>query len=123
MIIWTRNPGRNPLILGSTSSLWAGNGPVSYIQPQYDLQDSSETLHRKCYVFRLVHRRRLHLLQFAFRLKDNIDLVDNKDTPTRCHEGVVFKIPQNNHYKLLRNPYYSCMIEWIGCLLIFSNST
>ena len=45
MIIWTRNPGRNPLNLGSTSSLWAGNGPVPYIQPQYDLKDSSETLH------------------------------------------------------------------------------
>ena len=79
---------------------------------QYDLKDSSETLHRKCNVFRLVHRRRLHLLQFAFRLKDNIDLIDNRDIPTRRHEGVVFKIPKHNHFKFLRNPYYRCMIEW-----------
>ena len=34
----------------------------------YYLKDSSETLHRKCNIFRLVHSRRLHLLQIVLIL-------------------------------------------------------
>ena len=80
---------------------------VRYVQ-----KDSSETLHRRCNIFRLVHRRRLHLLQFAFRLKDQHDFVDNRDIPTRRHAGIAFIIPKSNHYKFIRNPYYRCMSEW-----------
>ena len=63
----------------------------------YDQRDSSETLHRKINVFRLTHRRRLHLLQFAFRFKDNEGLLDIRDIPTRRHQGVLFMVPKSNY--------------------------
>ena len=71
---------------------------------------SSEALHRKRCVFRLTHRRKLHLLQFAFRLKGQVELLDKRDIPTRRHDGVLFNIPKSNHYKFPKNPYYRCMI-------------
>ena len=80
----------------------------------YGQRDSSETLHRQCGVFRLVHRRTLHLLQFAYTLRSNVDLLDNRDIPTRRRVGILFNIPKTNHYKFPRNPYYRCMIEWNG---------
>ena len=78
----------------------------------YQQRDSSDTLHRWSGVFRLIHRRKLHLLQFAFGLKSNVALLDNRDIPTRRRDGILFKIPKSNHYKFPRNPYYKCMIEW-----------
>ena len=78
----------------------------------YDQRDSSETLHRNCNLFRLVHRRRLHLLHFAYRLKDNVLLLDGRDIPTRRRAGILFNIVKSNHYKFPKNPYYRCMIEW-----------
>ena len=78
----------------------------------FQQRDSSETLHRKCCVFRLTYRRHLHLLQFAFKLKGQVDLLDNRDIPTRRHDGIHFNIPKSNHYKFPKNPYYKCMIEW-----------
>ena len=61
---------------------------------------------------RLVHERKLHLLQFAFRLKDSITLLDRKEIPTRRYVGTVFTIVKSNHYTCPINPYYRCMIEW-----------
>ena len=58
---------------------------------------------------RLIHRRRLHLLQFPFKLKGNNDLHDKREIPTKRRVGVVFK---SDHYKFLKNPYYRCMLEW-----------
>ena len=77
----------------------------------YDQRDSSETLHRNSRLVRLVHRRRLHLLQFAFQLKNDISLLDIRDIPTRRRAGIVFKILKSSHYKYPKNPYYRCMIE------------
>ena len=64
----------------------------------HDQRDSSEMLHRNSKMSRLVHRRKLHLLQFAFRLKDNITLLDRREIPTRRHVGTVFTILKSNHY-------------------------
>ena len=50
--------------------------------PYYE-RDSSETLHMNAKVFRLVHRRNSHLLLFAFPLKEDNDLLDFRDIPTR----------------------------------------
>ena len=82
-----------------------------HVQP-YAQRDSSEVLHRQSNVFRLIHRRRLHLLQFAFTLKSSAALLDERDIPTRRRDGTVFMIPKSNHYKFPRNPYYRCMTEW-----------
>ena len=78
----------------------------------FDQRDSSETLHRNSRMPRLIHRRKLHLLQFAFRLKDNKVLLDVRDIPTRRREGIVFSIVKSNHFKFPQNPYYRCMLEW-----------
>ena len=78
----------------------------------YDQRDSSETLHRNSRLVRLVHRRRLHLLQFAFQLKNDMTLLDTRNIPTRRRAGIVFRISRSNHYKFPKNPYYRCMIEW-----------
>ena len=78
----------------------------------YDRRDSSDTLHRNSRLSRLVHRRKLHLLQFAFKLKEDIALLDLRDIRTRRHVGVLFNIQKSNHYKYPKNPYYRCMIEW-----------
>ena len=55
----------------------------------YYQRDSSETLHGKAKLFRLVHRRNIHLLLFVFQLKSNVDLLDNRDIPTRRREGII----------------------------------
>ena len=61
---------------------------------------------------RLVYRRKLHLLHYAFRLKDDLALLDVRDIPTRRHAGILFSIVKSNHYKFPKNPQYRCMLEW-----------
>ena len=78
----------------------------------FDRRDSSETLHRNGKIMRLIHRRNLHLLQFAFRLKKNIESLDIREIHTRRREGIVFGIAKSNHYKFQRNPYHWCMLVW-----------
>ena len=78
----------------------------------YDQRDSSETLHRNCRMPRLIHRRKLHRLQFAFVLKDKFYLLDNREIPTRRRVGVLFLLDKINHYKFHKNPQYRCMLEW-----------
>ena len=58
----------------------------------YDQKDSSETLHRNSKMSRLIHRRKLHILQFAFRLKEDITLLDAQDIPTRRRVGTLFTL-------------------------------
>ena len=61
---------------------------------------------------RLVHRRSLHLLQFAFKLKMKDDLLDLREIPTRRRVGIDFSLVKSNHYKFPKNPYYRCMLAW-----------
>ena len=78
----------------------------------FDQRDSNETLHRNSRMSRLVHRRSLHLLQFAFKLKMKDDLLDLREIPTRRRVGIVFSLVKSNHYKFPKNPYYRCMLAW-----------
>ena len=75
-------------------------------------RDSTKTLHRNSNIFRLVHRRRLHMLQFAFTLRTCDEIVDNRNIITRRRGGIVFKVTHTNHYKFYKNPLYRCAIEW-----------
>ena len=72
----------------------------------FDQRDSSETLHRNCRMSRLIHRRRLHLLQFAFKLKGNNDLLDKREIPIRCRVGVVFKITITKSFSLIFKEHF-----------------
>ena len=78
----------------------------------YALRDSSESLHRNVKVFRLCHRRKLHLLSFAFKLSWNVSLLDDRDIPTRQHAGRLFLIPKFDHFRFCLNPTYRAMNEW-----------
>ena len=78
----------------------------------YDQRDSSEVLHRNSRMHRLVYRRKLHLLHYAFRLKDDLALLDVRDIPTRRHAGILFSIVKSNHYKFPKKTQYRCMLEW-----------
>ena len=79
-----------------------------HILPYYQ-RDSSETLHRNAKLFRLVHRRNIHLLLFAFQLKNNVDLLDNRDIPMRRREVILFSLPKLNHYKFKKNIIVVCL--------------
>ena len=78
----------------------------------FNRRDSSETLHRKSNVFRLIHRRKIHLLNFVYQLKEDISLLDVRDIPTRRRDGILFRLAKCNHFKFLKNPLYRCMVEW-----------
>ena len=75
-------------------------------------RDSTEVLHRNAKIYRLYHRRKLHLLSFAYKLS-HIDLyVDKRDIHTRQHVGKLFLIPKSEHYSYVQNPIYRAMCEW-----------
>ena len=63
-------------------------------------------------MFRLVHRRRIHLLQFAFIFRQSEEMVDNRNIGTRRRGGIVYRKEKSNHYKFYKNPMYRCSIEW-----------
>ena len=79
---------------------------------KFNERDSTETLHRNMKLFRLVHRRHLHLLQFAFTFCTCKEMVDSRNIITRRRGGVVFKVTHSKHYKFFKNPLYKCSIEW-----------
>ena len=53
---------------------------------------STESLHRRAKLFRLIHRRRLHLLSYAFKLSKNVDYLDQRHIHTRHHEAKLFML-------------------------------
>ena len=66
------------------------------------------TVHVMC----IVHRRCMHLLQFAFTFRTCNEIVDNRNIVTRRRGGIVFKVVHSNHYRFYKNPMYRCTIEW-----------
>ena len=63
-------------------------------------------------MFRLIHRRRLHLLNLAYSLSFNKDYLDNRDIRTRNHEGKLFHLYKLDHYRCGQDPIYRAMCEW-----------
>ena len=92
------------------------NQGLSVVYNQYILhfaqRDSTEILHTNAKLFRLYHRRRLHLLSFAYKLSRNELNIDKRDIPTRGHAGKLFLIPKIEHYRYSQNPVYRAMMEW-----------
>ena len=56
--------------------------------------------------------RKIHLLIFAYQLKEDISLLDIRDFPTRRRDGILFRLTKCNHFKFLKNPLYRCIVEW-----------
>ena len=63
-------------------------------------------------MFRLIHRRRLHLLSFAFCLSRNDDLLDKRNIHTRQHDENLFLIPKIDHYTCYHDPTIRAMKTW-----------
>ena len=85
-----------------------------HVLPYLD-RESTETLHRDAKLFRLVHRRKLHLLSYAFTLTTNVSYLtylDNRDIRTRNHIATLFNIVKPDHFKCYQNPVYRAMVEW-----------
>ena len=69
----------------------------------YNMKKSTETFHREAKTYCLVHRRRLHMLGFAFDLSNDISYLDRRNN---------FNIMKFDHYKCLQNPMCRAMLEW-----------
>ena len=78
----------------------------------YHLKDSTEAVHRRAKIMRLQHRRRLHLLNHAYKLSQVDDLLDKREIHTRWHDGKLFLLPKLNHFKCIQDPTYRAMREW-----------
>ena len=76
----------------------------------YAERDSTETLHREANLFRLQHRRKIHLL--AFSLTKQTGLLDNREIQTRRHDARLFIIPKLDHYKCYQDPTYRAKCTW-----------
>ena len=63
------------------------NQGLSTVYEQYRLhytdRESTETLHRKAKLYRLIHRRKLHLLSYSYTLTKDDKMMDNREIHTR----------------------------------------
>ena len=87
----------------------------------FNIIDSSETLHRKMNVFRLVHRRKIHALNFDYQLKEYISLLDIRDIPTGRRDGILFRLTKSNNFKFLKNPVHRCIVGAMLCNVTSNN--
>ena len=78
----------------------------------YDQKDSSDVLHRRANIYRLIHRRNMHMLSFIFNYRQDLCRLDVRDIPTRRHDGILFKKNLTNHYKLSQDPYIRATNNW-----------
>ena len=78
----------------------------------YRDKSSTETLHRNAKLYRLVHRRRLHLLSYAFLLKNDSANLDKRNICTRNHGAILFKIKKPECFKSYHDRIYRAMSEW-----------
>ena len=78
----------------------------------YMNKSSTEALHRKAKLYRLIHRRKLHLLAYAFLLTKENARLNNRNIRTRNHGAILFRIEKPEHYKGYNDPVYRAMFEW-----------
>ena len=58
----------------------------------------------KAKVARLEHRCKNHMLVFIYNYIHDETMVDNRNIHTQRHDGVLFKIPPIEHYKVKQDP-------------------
>ena len=76
------------------------------------LQNKCTNLHREANVANLKIRRRWHLRNFMFRMKENESLVDERGINTRTHDAINFIIKQPRCEKYKSSVYYLGATEW-----------
>ena len=78
----------------------------------YDLKDSTETIHRRAKLYRLAHRRRMHMISFIFNYTSKQELLYIRDINTRRRDGILFSIDVMENYKARQDPMYRAMNAW-----------
>ena len=78
----------------------------------FDLKDSTETIHQRAGLYRLVHRRRIHIILYIYNYRENQDLLDVRDINTRRRDGILFKVVGLENYKARQDPMYRAMSAW-----------
>ena len=79
---------------------------------RYDQRMSTTEMHRAANLFRLKYRREQHLLTYAFSLKQNPMLVDNRHRPTRRHTGIRLTTPKIKNYRFQKSIQYKAILAW-----------
>ena len=79
----------------------------------YDLKDwTTEDIHRRARLYRLKHRRKMHMISFIYNDIENQDLLDVRDINTRRRDGILFAIDIIENYKARQDPMYCAMMAW-----------
>ena len=78
----------------------------------YDMKESTETLHHRACIYRLSHRRWIHMLSFIYNYIDDDSLIDARDINTRRREGILFNTQRIEHYKARQDPLVRAMEAW-----------
>ena len=81
----------------------------------YDLRESTETIHRRASLFRLAHRRKMHMVMFIFNYSNNPEMLDVRDIHTRRRNGILFDtsiVENHHHYKTKQDPMFRAMNAW-----------
>ena len=78
----------------------------------FDRKDSTETLHRRANLYRLVHQRRIHMMSFVYNYVNDPKLVDVKNINTRMREGILFRPLRTDHYNVRQDPLWRAIEGW-----------
>ena len=79
---------------------------------RYNLKDSTEMIHRRAGLYRLKHRRKIHMISFIYNYTGNRVLLDVRDINTRRRDGLLFTIEGIENYRARQDPMYRAMIAW-----------
>ena len=78
----------------------------------YDVKDSTEAIHRRASVYRLAHRRWIHMILYIYNYINKPDLLDRREINTRRRDGILFAVDVFENYKARQDPLYRAMIAW-----------
>ena len=88
----------------------------------FDLKDSTETLHRRASLYRLLYRRWMHMVLFVYNYINNQMLMDVRDINTRRRDGILFIVTKMDHFKAKQDPMTRAMNAWNSLNVQIRNS-
>ena len=88
----------------------------------HDLKESTETIHRRARLFRLAHRRRIHMISFIYNYTEKQELLDIRDINTRRRNGILFAIDGTHNFRARQDPMYRAMTAWNALPVFIRNA-
>ena len=88
----------------------------------YELKDSTETIHRRSGLYRLAHRRWMHMISFIYNYINDEQLLDVREINIRRRDGILFIIDLMENYKGRQDPMYRAMNAWNNLPVNIRNS-